>query len=62
MKKFMLFGHDAYYPSGGWGDFKGDFDTVAEARAYIDAQDYKNDDYDLIDTETKEDRWKELGL
>lgn len=62
MKKLMLFGHEDYYPSGGWGDFKGDFDTVEEAQAFIDAQRHKNDTYDLIDTETKEDRWQELSL
>lgn len=31
MKQFLLFGGDNYYPSGGWGDFKGSFDTVSEA-------------------------------
>lgn len=62
MKKFLLFGHDTYYPSGGWGDFIGDFDTIEEAQACIDGQKYKRDAYDLIDTETKEDRWRELKL
>ena len=33
MKQFLLFAGDQYYPSGGWGDFKGSFDTIAEARA-----------------------------
>ena len=62
MKKFMLFGYDAYYPSGGWGDFMGDFDNVEDARAHIDKQKCRRDDYDLINTETKEDHWKELAL
>lgn len=62
MKRFMLFAHDDYYPSGGWADFKGDFDTVEEARAWIDSQDYRRDTYDLIDVNTKVDHWKELGL
>lgn len=32
MKKFLLFGYDAYYPSGGWNDFEGSFDTIDEAK------------------------------
>jgi hypothetical protein len=31
MKRFLLFTFDTYYPSGGWSDFKGSFDTEAEA-------------------------------
>lgn len=30
MKRYLLFGGPCYYPSGGWGDFMGSFDTVAE--------------------------------
>ena len=62
MKRFMLFGHDSYYPSGGWNDFEGDFDTIEEAQAHIDGQKCKRDAYDLINSETKEDHWKELNL
>lgn len=62
MKKFMLFGCDTYYPSGGWSDFIGDFDTVEDARAHINSQKYRRDSYDLINTETKEDHHMELGL
>ena len=32
MKNFILFAGYNYYPSGGWGDFKGFFDTYEEAR------------------------------
>lgn len=31
MKRFLLFWGDIYYPSGGWGDFKGSYDTIEEA-------------------------------
>lgn len=31
MKKFLLFAGAHYYPSGGWGDFRGAFDTVEDA-------------------------------
>lgn len=34
MKRYLLFMYDQYYPSGGWGDFKGSFDTLEEALAY----------------------------
>jgi len=32
MKRYLLFEGFYYYPSGGWGDFVGDFDTIEEAR------------------------------
>jgi hypothetical protein len=31
MKRYLLFTGNQYYPSGGWSDFKGSFDTVEEA-------------------------------
>lgn len=32
MKRFLLFGGDTYYPRGGMDDFKGDYDTIDEAK------------------------------
>ena len=32
MKRFLLFAGDVYYPSGGFGDFVGDFEAPEEAR------------------------------
>lgn len=32
MKRFLLFVYDKYYPNGGWNDFRGDFDTIMEAK------------------------------
>ncbi len=33
MSRFLLFYGDRYYPEGGWNDFKGAFDTLADALA-----------------------------
>lgn len=30
MKRYLLFKGVDYYPSGGWEDFKGDYDSVDE--------------------------------
>jgi len=35
MKRFLLFFGESYYPSGGWKDFQGSFDTVHEARKAV---------------------------
>lgn len=32
MKRYALFVGSRYYPSGGWRDFVGSFDTIVEAR------------------------------
>lgn len=32
MKRYLLFAGEEYYPSGGWNDFRGAFDTLEEAR------------------------------
>ena len=32
MKRFLLFAGDVYYPSGGFGDFIGDFQTPDDAK------------------------------
>lgn len=31
MKRYLLFYGETYYPAGGWGDFRGSFDTLREA-------------------------------
>lgn len=35
MKRYLLFMGNRYYPSGGMGDFRGDFDSEDEAIASI---------------------------
>lgn len=37
LKRFLLFAGIYYYPSGGWNDFYGSFDTVEEATAAYEA-------------------------
>ena len=54
MKRYFLFWGDDYYPSGGWDDFGGDFDTVAEAEEMFKADCSKRSRqwYHIVDTET----------
>jgi hypothetical protein len=33
MKRFAVFSYPRYYPQGGWGDNKGIFATIEEAKA-----------------------------
>lgn len=33
MKRFLVFAGEAYYPLGGWNDFRSSFDTKEEAFA-----------------------------
>lgn len=42
MKKYLAFYGDNYYPSGGMGDFIGDFDTKEEAIQAIEEAHKKN--------------------
>ena len=34
-KRFMLFAGSAYYPSGGWEDFRGYFNSIAMAKEWV---------------------------
>lgn len=56
MKRYLLFTSDQYYPSGGWEDFKGGFDTIEAAKGAVpDAETCCG--YDLghiVDTETQQ--------
>lgn len=35
MKRYLLFVGDNYYPEGGWHDFRGAFDSIDAAVAYV---------------------------
>lgn len=35
MKKFLVFTGSDYYPNGGMGDFRADFDTLDEALKFL---------------------------
>jgi hypothetical protein len=50
MKRFLLFTFAEYYPSGGWNDFAGDFDTAENAIRHIPKDNRNN--LQLIDSET----------
>lgn len=60
MKRYLLFAGSTYYPAGGWHDFRGDFDSIEEAKAKIDQDEEASDGwgaYDwshCIDSQTKE--------
>jgi len=51
MKRFLLFAGDFYYPNGGWDDFKGDFDSVENAKDWLEG-DGGADWAHVIDTTT----------
>jgi len=36
VKRYLLFCGHFYYPSGGWDDFSGDYDTIEEAKKHIE--------------------------
>jgi hypothetical protein len=57
LKRFLVFAGDDYYPSGGWGDFRGSYDTLEEALAscVCDPGDWTAHDWmHVIDAETME--------
>lgn len=53
MKRFLLFAGPNYYPSGGWEDFIGAFDTQQEAQAEYDTRSKKKSSdyhwYQIVD-------------
>lgn len=40
LKRYLLFSGSSCYPSGGWGDFRDSFDSVAEAEAVAPKEAY----------------------
>lgn len=36
MKQYLVFAYAAYYPSGGWSDFQGSFDSASDAFNFAD--------------------------
>ncbi len=53
MKRYLLFCMESYYPSGGWDDFCGDFDSIEEAKERMRAQQH-TDYWHVVDCTTKE--------
>lgn len=57
MKRYLLFIFETYYPSGGFLDYGGSFDTVEEAKSHV--LNLKKDDpflenVQIVDSETEE--------
>lgn len=44
IKRFVVFMGDNYYPFGGWGDHRGDYDTLEEAKKFAESQRLPQDD------------------
>jgi len=58
MSKYLVFGCDRYYPSGGWSDFEGSFETLELAQEYIKKQNEvfstSHDYWEIVDKEKEE--------
>lgn len=52
MKRYLAFGGCCYYPCGGWDDFKGDSDFLAEAFEIAKKDDEKYGWWQVIDRDT----------
>lgn len=52
VKPFLLFTGAAYYPTGGWGDFRGCFETVE--KALETAASLVDDWWQVVDIRSKE--------
>ena len=50
MKRYLLFAFDDYYPTGGWNDFRGSFDTAIEA--FVDGANWPYENKQVIDSAT----------
>lgn len=46
MKRYLVFAGDAYYPAGGWDDFREAFNTLDEAKEYAETIRRKNASFD----------------
>lgn len=57
-KRFLLFAGTKFYPSGGWADLAGSFDTLERAVAtgdHVDDLDIRDHDwFQVVDQETGE--------
>lgn len=57
IKRYLVFGGDYYYPSGGWNDFQNCFDSELEAKAYADGYKSKHPEFkwvQVVDVQTQE--------
>jgi hypothetical protein len=54
MKRFLLFAGDTYYPSGGWRDFQGDYESVEDAFRSLARKRSSFEWYQVVDWKTRE--------
>jgi hypothetical protein len=55
MKQYLVFAGSDYYPSGGWKDFKGSFDSIDEAKKFLNTEELRSYDWwQIVDTTTQE--------
>lgn len=54
MKRFLLFGFDEYYPSGGLHDLIDSTDSLEFCELTVQGQEYKCEYYQVLDIETGE--------
>jgi hypothetical protein len=56
LKRYIVFAYEAYYPGGGWSDYKGSYDSCDEAFREADKFDIEYcGGIEIIDSETCED-------
>ena len=44
---YALFSGSTYYPSGGWGDFRGKYESLEDAKEAVEARKVADVDYDM---------------
>lgn len=55
MKQYIVFAGSDYYPAGGWKDFKGAFNSIYEAKKFINAEEFQgNDWWEIVDVTKQE--------
>lgn len=52
MKRYALFHGSHFYPSGGWKDFAGTFDSAEDAEAALENVLFSRDWYEIVDLYT----------
>ena len=54
MSKYLLFGGSKWYPSGGWNDYIGEFDSIPQVLAHLNKNKFDVDWIHVVDTATKQ--------
>lgn len=66
--KILLFAGENYYPSGGWDDYRGSFDTIEDAKKWLQENISGSDlwahivkDNKIIGLSFKSDKWEMIN-